>query len=73
MGRSLSVGANVRLSFQLPGRELRIDTTGVVARVDDRQRIGVQFTQIGGRELQLIRDLIGSDDGDTPQSSYKPA
>src|SRR5439155_11181536 len=35
MGRPLPVGANVRLSFGLPGRQLRIDTTGVVARVDD--------------------------------------
>ena len=72
MGRSLPVGAKVRLSFRLPGRDLKIDSNGVVARVDDRQRIGVQFTQIGGRELELIRDLIGSDDGDTPQTSYKP-
>ena len=72
MGRSLPVGANVRLSFRLPGRDLRIDTNGVVARVDDRQRIGVQFTRIGARELDLIRDLIGSDDADTPQTSYKP-
>jgi hypothetical protein len=51
---------------------LKIDTNGVVARVDDRQRIGVQFKQIGAREMELIRDLIGSDDGDTPQTSYKP-
>lgn len=60
------VGANVRLSFGLPGRQLRIDTTGVVARVDDLHRIGVRFTHIGGRELQLIRDLIGSDDSESP-------
>jgi len=33
---------------------------------------GVHFTQIGARELELIRDLIGSDDTDTPQTSYKP-
>ena len=72
MGRSLPVGAKVRLSFRLPGRDLKIDTNGVVARVDDRQRIGVQFKQIGARELELIRDLIGSDDGDTRQTSYKP-
>ena len=72
MGRPLPVGANVRLSFGLPGRQLRIDTTGVVARVDDLHRIGVRFTHIGGRELQLIRDLIGSDDSESPQTSYKP-
>ena len=45
-----------------PGRELRIDVTGVVARVDKKQRAGVRFTYIGTRELQVIRDLIGRDD-----------
>jgi CheY-like chemotaxis protein len=72
MGRSLPVGALVRLSFRLPGRELRIDTTAVVVRVDNLQRIGVRFSQIDGRELQLIRDLIGSDDSDSPQTVHKP-
>lgn len=65
MGRSLSPGTAVRLSFRLPGRELRIDVAGVVARVDEQQRAGVRFTQLGTRELQLIRDLIGSDDSES--------
>ncbi len=64
VGRSLSPGTAVRLSFRLPGRELRIDVTGVVARVDKKQRAGVRFTHIGSRELQLIRDLIGSDESE---------
>jgi hypothetical protein len=34
----------------------------VVARVDDKQRAGIHFTHIGARELQLIRDLIGSEE-----------
>jgi len=62
VGRTLLPGTAVRLSFRLPGRELRIDVTGVVARVDEKQRAGVRFTYIGTRELQLIRDLIGRDD-----------
>ena len=62
VGRTLLPGTAVRLSFRLPGRELRIDVTGVVARIDERQRAGVRFTHVGSRELQLIRDLIGSDD-----------
>ena len=65
VGRSLSPGTTVRLSFRFPGRELRIDVTGVVARIDERQRAGVRFTHVGSRELQLIRDLIGSDDAET--------
>jgi uncharacterized protein (TIGR02266 family) len=62
VGRSLSLGTAVRLSFRLPGRELRIDVTGVVARFDDKQRAGVRFTHIGSRELQIIQELVGSDD-----------
>jgi uncharacterized protein (TIGR02266 family) len=65
VGRSLPPGTAVRLSFRLPGRELRIDVAGVVARVDEKQRAGVRFTQLGTRELQLIRDLIGSDDSES--------
>jgi uncharacterized protein (TIGR02266 family) len=64
-GRSLSAGTTVRLSFRLPGRELRIDVTGVVVRVDEKQRAGVRFTHIGARELQLIRELLGSNDDES--------
>jgi uncharacterized protein (TIGR02266 family) len=62
VGRSLLPGTAVRLSFRLPGRELRIDVTGVVARVDEKLRAGVRFTQIGNRELQMIRDLLGNNE-----------
>jgi uncharacterized protein (TIGR02266 family) len=70
-GRSLSPGATVKLSFRLPGREPRIDVTGVVARVDEKQRAGVRFTQIGTRELQLIRELIGSNDEETAEAGNR--
>jgi uncharacterized protein (TIGR02266 family) len=72
VGRNLSPGTSVRLSFRLPGRELIIEVTGVVARVDDKQRAGVRFTRIGARELQLIRDLIGSDDGERMEAGNRP-
>jgi len=62
VGRSLPVGATMRLSFRLPGRELKIDVTGVMVRVDDKQRAGIRFTHIGAKELQLIRDLIGTEE-----------
>ena len=35
LGRRIEPGTTVRLSFQLPGRHLKIDATGVIARVDD--------------------------------------
>ena len=69
MGRSLSPGASVRLSFRLPGRELRIEVTGVVVRVDDKRRAGIRFTHIGARELQLIRDLIGSEEDESTHTA----
>ena len=72
VGRTLSLGTSVRLSFRLPGRELRIDVTGVVARIDERQRAGVRFTHVGSRELQLIRDLIGSDDAESTEAVNRP-
>ncbi len=72
VGRSLSPGTTVRLSFRLPGRELRIEVTGVVARVDEKHRAGVRFTHIGARELQLIRDLIGSDDSESTNAGNRP-
>ena len=72
VGRSLSPGTTVRLSFRLPGRELRIEVTGVVARVDEKHRAGVRFNHIGARELQLIRDLIGSDDNERTNTSNRP-
>jgi uncharacterized protein (TIGR02266 family) len=70
VGRFLSPGTAVRLSFRLPGRELRIDVTGVVAKVDEKQRAGVHFTHIGTRELQLIRDLIGTDDAESTDGRH---
>jgi len=73
VGRPLSPGAAVRLSFRLPGRELRIEVTGVVARVDDKQRAGIHFTHIGARELQLIRDLIGSEEDETTHTAMAAA
>jgi CheY-like chemotaxis protein len=60
-GGSLFPGEMIRLSFRLPGSQLRIEVTGIVARIDEQQRAAARFTRIGSRELRLIRDLIGSD------------
>jgi CheY-like chemotaxis protein len=36
-------GDQVRLSFRLPGENITVNAVGVVVRVDERQRAGVQF------------------------------
>src|SRR6266849_7624795 len=54
VGCSLSPGTPVRLTFLLPRGQSRIDVTGIVARIDDQQRAGIHFTQVGSKELQFI-------------------
>ena len=64
-----------QVNLHLQAQGVRITTGTIVDATilhDDLHRIGVRFTHIGGRELQLIRDLIGSDDSESPQTSYKP-
>jgi hypothetical protein len=45
----------------------------VVVRVDDKQRAGIHFTHIGARELQLIRDLLGSEEDETTHAAMASA
>lgn len=54
-----------------PGGELRIDVTGIVVRVDEKQRAAVRFTHVSSRELQLIRDLIGVDESESTQAQNR--
>jgi len=72
VGRPLAPGVPVRLTFRLPGGQSRIDVTGIIARMDEQQRAGVRFTQVGSKELQLIRDLIGSDDSENTEAGSRP-
>ena len=72
VGRTLAPGIPIRLSFRLPGREMKIEVTGTVARVDEKQRAGVRFTHIGAAELQLIRDLMGSDESEVVDTRRRP-
>ena len=68
-GRPLASGTTVRLSFKLPGTSLKIDLTGAVVRVDDKKRAGVRFTHIGAREIELIQELVGSQDSEATEAS----
>ncbi len=72
VGCSLSPGTPVRLTFLLPRGQSRIDVTGIVARIDDRQRAGIRFTQVGSKELQFIRELIGGDDSENNEALNRP-
>jgi CheY-like chemotaxis protein len=63
-GGTLFPGEMIRLSFRLPGSQLKIEVTGIVTRIDAQHRAAARFTRIGSRELQIIRDLIASDGDD---------
>jgi len=54
----LRPGAEVKLSFSLPAAGVTIDATGVVVRVDERQRAGVQFAKVNPVGRTRIRDLV---------------
>jgi CheY-like chemotaxis protein len=73
LGRRIESGTAVRVSFRLPGRPLKIDATGVVARVDEKLRAGVRFSQIGTRELQAIRDLVMQEDNENVDAPTAPS
>lgn len=72
VGRKLAPGTAVRLSFRLPGREMKIEVTGTVARTDEKLRAGIRFNHIGATELQLIRDLMGSEDSEVVDTRRQP-
>lgn len=72
VGRTLAPGTPIRLLFRLPGRELKIDVTGTVARLDEKLRAGIRFTHIGTSELQMIRELMGSDESEVVDTRRRP-
>ncbi len=71
LGRILAPGTSVRLSFRLPGTQPMIEATGVVARADEKLRIGVRFTQMASRDIQLIRDLISNEDAEIAEATQR--
>ncbi len=54
----LRPGDQVRLSFRLPANNVTVNAVGVVARVDERQRVGVQFVQVDDAGRNAIRELV---------------
>jgi uncharacterized protein (TIGR02266 family) len=69
VGRRIEPGTAVRVSFTLPGSNLKIEASGVVARVDEKLRIGVRFSQIGLQELEAIRELMRQE-GDENRENF---
>lgn len=59
---SLKPGSSVRLAFRLPEHKAALEVEGVVARVDEKRRAGVRFTEISAEDRQRLRDLVASQD-----------
>jgi len=66
IGRPLEPGTSLRLVFQLPGQPANMNLGAVVARVDEKQRIGARFSKLSEREQQTIRQLVIAE-GTVPQ------
>ncbi len=57
---SLVLGNVGQLSFHLPGQRLPIRAKAFVVRADEKQRVGIRFSEISAKDRQCIRDFIGS-------------
>ncbi|MDP9266922.1 MAG: response regulator [Acidobacteriota bacterium] len=60
---ALGLKANVSLTFNLPAQRGPIRAQGLVVRVDDKGRAGVQFTSISARDKQRIQQLVDQEIG----------
>ena len=71
---SLQIHQHVRLRFELQNPKTRIDAVGLVAWTNPAGQAGIQFTQIGHRARQLLKDwlLVGLL-ARASYSSYAPA
>ncbi len=57
---SLVPGNVGQLSFHLPGQKVPLKMQGIVVRADEKQRVGVRFSEISAEDRQRIRDFIDS-------------
>lgn len=55
---SIQPGDRAELSFRLPRQRMITHVTGVVVRVDEERRVGVEFTHVSLRDRQRIRRLV---------------
>lgn len=53
-------GSQVRVFFHLPEQRIMIEAAGVVSRVDEQQRVAVQFTRMDVKDRARIRELVAS-------------
>jgi CheY-like chemotaxis protein len=54
----LPPGEQVRLSFQLPANPVDVTATGLVVRLYEPRRVGVQFTNVTPAMRNCIRDYV---------------
>jgi len=54
----LRPGDQVRIQFPLPAKNVTVNAIGVVARLDERQRAGVQFVHVDDAGRDAIRELV---------------
>ena len=54
----LRPGDQVKLQFRLPANNISVNAVGVVARIDERQRAGVQFVHVDDAGRDAIRELV---------------
>ena len=55
---ALRIHQHVHLRFDLPNTRIRVDAVGHVAWANASGRAGIQFTQIGHRTRQLLKDWL---------------
>jgi len=60
-GRFIEPGTKLKLTFRLPGQSATIHASGMVARVDDKQRWGIRFTTMDETGKLQIRQLIAAE------------
>jgi hypothetical protein len=58
----LSSRDQVKLVFSLPAVRVTINASGVVVRVEEQQRAGVQFTSMSDSSRNAIREVIDLQD-----------
>ena len=57
-GRFVEPGTKVVLSFRLGGQPASLNLNGVVARVDEKRRLGVRFVGISNTSQQSLRAFV---------------
>jgi hypothetical protein len=69
---SLVVGAELKLSFRLPGQYSEISAKALVVRIDDNGRVGLHLSAIRQTDRQRIRLYLDENYPDESQRGRTP-